>query len=135
LAELDICPLLKLCHSQFLPLTGNYPSQQWISSEYTACMHTTTSCWDERRTDIAPSPGSTYPLQCITTPLCSQSTKLLTVLHISKSSENLPEIVRLVMQKWHRLFLSSWSSHNQTNGMVDRPVAHTHYNFSPIIPP
>jgi hypothetical protein len=61
LAELDFCLLLKLQHSRFPLLTDNYPSQWWLSF-WIHRMHTTASCWDERRRDTTSSHGSTYPL-------------------------------------------------------------------------
>jgi hypothetical protein len=79
LAELDVFPLLKLRHSRFPLLPDSYPSQRWFYF-WMHCTHAAASCWDERRMYTAPSRGSTYPLYCITAPLCSQSVKLLTVL-------------------------------------------------------
>jgi hypothetical protein len=60
LAELDVC-LLKLWHSRFLLLTDNYPSQQWLSF-WIHRMHAAASWWGKRRTDMAPSLGSMYPI-------------------------------------------------------------------------
>jgi hypothetical protein len=82
-AELGVFLLLKLCQSWFPPLADNYPSQKWPSF-WIHHMHAAASCWDERKTDMAPSRDSVYPLWCVTAPLClcSQSTELLSVLCI-----------------------------------------------------
>jgi hypothetical protein len=54
--------LHKLRHSQFLHLRDNYHSpQQWLSF-WIHDTQTTVSCWDEGRTDVAPSCGCRYPL-------------------------------------------------------------------------
>jgi hypothetical protein len=58
-------------------------------SEYTAC----TQLLLIGTRDKAPSHGSMYPLQCITAPLCGQSTKLLTVLCIRAILNGLQETV------------------------------------------
>jgi hypothetical protein len=43
------------------------------NNDFLNAPHVTASCWDKRRTDTAPSHGPSYPLQCITAPLCSLS--------------------------------------------------------------
>jgi hypothetical protein len=98
LAEL-VFPLLKLRHSQFPPLTDNYPSQEWLFLWYT---YGTDSCWVERKTDIERSCGSMYPLYCIRAPPCGHSTKLVTVLNITNV---------LNVATWRKTFPISTKTH------------------------